>query len=112
MSIDLGSAAVSTTISSANYVLLARLRDDARSDLIQAHFRWGVPKELLERIAHMTPEQLLELVNGLGDQAVFVLRADFGTLVDLPPGLSRVYAASVTRRPLGKPTLRTSPPSV
>lgn len=109
MSIGLDSAAASSTISSANYVLLARLRDDARADLIQAHFRWAVPKEWLERIAYMTPEQLLELVNGLGDQAVFVLRADFGTLVELPPGLSRVYAASVTRRPVGKPAARTSP---
>jgi hypothetical protein len=97
------SASLTTSLQESNFTLLSRVRDDARRDLITATFRWGVPREMLERIADMTPERLLQLVASLGDEAVFVLRSDFTNIIDLPADVARVYAASTTRRPAGTP---------
>ena len=100
------SASLASSVQQSNFALLSRVRDDARGDLATATFRWGVPKGMLERIAEMTPERLLELVTSLGEEAVFVLRSDFTDILDLPADLARVYAAATTKRPAGTPLPR------
>jgi hypothetical protein len=97
------SASLTSSVEQSNFALLSRVRDDARRDLITATFRWGVPKAILERIADMTPERLLELVTSLGEEAVFVLRSDFSNILDLPADVARVYAAATAKRPAGTP---------
>lgn len=101
---EIVSASLTSSVQESNFSLLNRVRDDARRDLITATFRWGIPREMLERIADMTPERLLQLVTSLGEEAVFVLRADFSNIIDLPADIARVYASSTTRRPAGTPT--------
>jgi hypothetical protein len=94
----------SSSIQASNYSILSRVRDDARRDLITAAFRWGIPAPMLERIAEMTPERLLELITSLGEESVVVLRADFTSILDLPSDVARVWAAATAKRPAGVPS--------
>jgi hypothetical protein len=92
-----------SSVQQSNFAILSRVRDDARRDPITAAFRWGIPTAMLERVGEMSPERLVELVTSLGEESVFVLRADFTEILDLPSDVARVWAASTARRPAGSP---------
>lgn len=75
-----------------NYLLL--LRDAALLDLSGAICSFGVGKRQIAGIANLAPDEILEFVYGLGDQALFVPRSDLLTLFSVPKSVASAVAAS------------------
>jgi hypothetical protein len=63
-------------VQTLNLTAIGLVRDAAREDLAAACCRFGLSKELLERISSLTPKDILSLVARVGDEPLFVPRSD------------------------------------
>lgn len=63
-------------VQTLNLTALGLVRDAALQDLAAACSRFGLSKELLERISSLTPTDILSLVARVGDEPLFVPRGD------------------------------------
>ncbi|KQW02871.1 hypothetical protein ASC87_00510 [Rhizobacter sp. Root1221] len=68
------------------------MRDAAREDLAAACCRFGLSKELLERISMLTHTEVLSLVAHVGEEPLFVPRGDLTNLLSAHPTVLPVLA--------------------
>jgi len=83
-----------------NFTAIALVRDAAREDLAAACCRFGLSKELLERISTLTHTDVLSLVAHVGEEPLFVPRGDLTNLLTAHPTVLPVLA-SLPKRHVG-----------
>lgn len=83
-----------------NFTAIALVRDAAREDLAAACCRFGLSKELLERIRTLTHTDVLSLVAHVGEEPLFVPRGDLSNLLTAHPTVLPVLA-TVPKRNAG-----------
>lgn len=79
-------------VQTLNFTALALVRDAAREDLAAACCRFGLSKELLERISTLTHTDVLSLVAHVGEEPLFVPRGDLTNLLSAHPTVLPVLA--------------------
>jgi hypothetical protein len=79
-------------IQTLNFTAIGLVRDAARDDLAVACCRFGLSKELLERIRTLTPTDVLSLVARVGEEPLFVPRSDLKSLITAHPAVLPVLA--------------------
>lgn len=75
-----------------NFTAIGLVRDAAREDLAVACCRFGLTKDLLERISKLTPTDVLSLVARVGEEPLFVPRSDLTSLINAHPSVLPVLA--------------------
>lgn len=80
-------------VQTLNFTAIALVRDAARLDLASACCRFGLSKELLERISTLTHRDVLSLVAHVGEEPLFVPRGDLTSLLSAQPTVLPVLAA-------------------
>lgn len=78
----------------ANLSILLLMREAALRDPGGAVCSFGVGKPDLDAILSLSPDQLVSFVCGMGNQALFLPRADLPALLNLPPAVSPVVASA------------------
>jgi hypothetical protein len=73
---------VLTDIKRLNLYSLMCMRAMARADIAAAIVRFGVPRDVLQRIGTMPPQGLLALVHKVGEQNLFKPCVDIAVLLD------------------------------
>lgn len=92
----------------ANFVILSLIRDAARDDPGTACCRFGLTLAQLKAISELPPEDVVSIVTGMGNEALFFPRDDLDRLLKLPRSVSAVVA-SATARPVSTSAQRVSP---
>lgn len=92
----------------ANFVILSLIRDAARDDPGTACCRFGLTLAQLKAISELPPEDVISIVMGMGNEALFFPRDDLDRLLKLPRSVSAVVA-SATARSMSTSAQRASP---
>jgi hypothetical protein len=96
-----------TAVQHFNFSGLSLLRDAARADDADACCRFGLGRAQLQRIGELSPQQVMQIVVEMGDEALFLPRADLPSLLAVPATLMPVLASArshvVTRPDLSQP---------
>jgi hypothetical protein len=92
----------------ANFVILSLIRDAARDDAGTACCRFGLTLAQLKAISELPPEDVISIVMGMGNEALFFPRDDLDRLLKLPRSVSAVVA-SATARSMSTSAQRASP---
>ncbi len=92
----------------ANFVILSLIRDAARDDPGTACCRFGLTLAQLKAISELAPEDVISIVTGMGNEALFFPRDDLDRLLKLPRSVSAVIA-SATARAVSASAQRASP---
>jgi hypothetical protein len=82
----------------ANFIILSLIRDAARDDPGTACCRFGLTLVQLKAISELPPDEVMAIVAGMGNEALFLPRDDLDRLLKLPLGVSALLA-SATRTP-------------
>ena len=82
-----------TEVQTLNFTAIALVRDAAREDLAAACCRFGLSKDLLQRISTLTHTDVLSLVARGGEEPLFVPRGDLTNLLSAHPSVLPVLAA-------------------
>lgn len=83
-----------TSMQRANLTLLLLVRDAALRDPGAAVSRFGVQKHHLDSLVSRDPEELMEFVQHIGDQPLFLPRSDLPSLLTLPAGTAAIFASA------------------
>jgi hypothetical protein len=83
-----------TQVQRANLNLLLLMRDVALRDMGAAVCSFGLGRRDFDAILARAPDQLLDFVRDIGDQALFLPREDLSSLLSLPPALAPAVAAA------------------
>ena len=89
-----------------NYAILSTVRDAAREDPAAACCSFGLSQAQLHTIGALTPAALMSIVARMGNEALFVPREDFETLLTLPAPVSSVLMSAKARTSTGAPPSR------
>lgn len=84
-------------VQTLNFTAIALVRDAAREDLAAACCRFGLSKELLQRISTLTHSDVLSLVTHAGEEPLFVPRGDLSSLLTAHPSVLPVLTISPKR---------------
>lgn len=87
----------------ANFIILSLIRDAARDDPGTACCRFGLTLVQLKAISELPPDEVMAIVAGMGNEALFFPRDDLDRLLKLPRSVSAVLA-SATRPPPARAT--------
>ena len=87
-------------VQTLNFTAIALVRDAAREDLAAACCRFGLSKDVLERIRSLTHADVLSLVARVGEEPLFVPRGDLTDLLSAHPTVLPVLAA-LSKRHVG-----------
>jgi len=79
-------------VQTLNFTAIGLVRDAAREDLAIACCRFGLSKEVLQRISSLTPTDVLTLVARVGEEPLFVPRSDLTSLITAHPAVLPVLA--------------------
>jgi len=79
-------------VQTLNFTAIALVRDAAREDLAAACCRFGLSKDLLQRISTLTHTDVLSLVAHVGEEPLFVPRGDLTDLLSAHPRVLPVLA--------------------
>jgi hypothetical protein len=90
----------------ANFIILSLIRDAARADLGTACCRFGLTLPQLKTISELAPEDVLSIVTGMGNEALFCPREDLDRLLQMPRSVSAVLVSATARLPA-----RATPPT-
>jgi len=85
----------------ANFIILSLIRDAARDDPGTACCRFGLTLLQLKAISELPPDEVMAIVAGMGNEALFFPRDDLDRLLKLPRSVSAVLASATRRVPAG-----------
>lgn len=83
-----------TQVQRANLNLLLLMRDAALRDMGAAVCSFGLGRHDFDAILERAPDELLNFVRDIGDQALFLPRDDLPALLALPPAVAPAVAAA------------------
>lgn len=83
----------------ANFIILSLIRDAARDDPGAACCRFGLTLVQLKAISELPPDEVMAIVAGMGNEALFFPRDDLDRLLKLPRSVSAVLASATRRAP-------------
>lgn len=83
----------------ANFIILSLIRDAARDDPGTACCRFGLTLVQLKAISELPPDEVMAIVAGMGNEALFFPRDDLDRLLKLPRSVSAVLASATRRAP-------------
>lgn len=83
----------------ANFIILSLIRDAARDDPGTACCRFGLTLVQLKAISELPPDEVMAIVAGMGNEALFFPRDDLDQLLKLPRSVSAVLASATRRAP-------------
>ena len=83
----------------ANFIILSLIRDAARDDPGTACCRFGMTLPQLKAISELPPDEVMAIVAGMGNEALFFPRGDLDRLLKLPRSVSAVLASAMPRAP-------------
>lgn len=83
----------------ANFIILSLIRDAARDDPGTACCRFGLSLVQLKAISELPPDEVMAIVAGMGNEALFFPRDDLDRLLKLPRSVSAVLASATPRAP-------------
>ena len=83
----------------ANFIILSLIRDAARDDAGTACCRFGLSLVQLKAISELPPDEVMAIVAGMGNEALFFPRDDLDRLLKLPRSVSAVLASATRRAP-------------
>lgn len=83
-----------TQVQRANLNVLLLMRDSALRDMGGAVCSFGLERRDLDAIVNRAPDELLDFVRDIGDQALFLPRDDLPALLSLPPAVAPAVAAA------------------
>lgn len=83
----------------ANFIILSLIRDAARDDPGTACCRFGLTLAQLTAISELPPDEVMAIVAGMGNEALFFPRDDLDRLLKLPRAVSAVLASATRRAP-------------
>jgi hypothetical protein len=81
----------------ANFIILSLIRDAARDDPGTACCRFGMTLAQLKAISELPPDEVMAIVAGMGNEALFFPRDDLDRLLKLPRSVSAVLASAMPR---------------
>lgn len=88
-----------TDVQRANFIILSLIRDAARDDPGTACCRFGLTLVQLKAISELPPDDVMAIVAGMGNEALFFPRDDLDRLLKLPRSVSAVLASATRRAP-------------
>lgn len=80
-----------------NFSTISLIRDAARKDLATASCKFGLQKAVLERISELSHSQVLSLVANVGEEPLFLPRADLTELLAAPQAVLPILASGPYR---------------
>ena len=83
----------------ANFIILSLIRDAAREDAGTACCRFGLTLAQLKAISELPPDDVMSIVAGMGNEALFFPREDLDRLLALPRSVSAVLVSATARVP-------------
>ncbi len=83
----------------ANFIILSLIRDAAREDPGTACCRFGLTLAQLKTIGQLPPDDVMGIVTGMGNEALFFPREDLDRLLMLPRSVSAVLVSATARMP-------------
>ena len=83
----------------ANFIILSLISDAARDDPGTACCRFGLTLVQLKAISELPPDEVMAIVAGMGNEALFFPRDDLDRLLKLPRSVSAVLASATPRAP-------------
>jgi hypothetical protein len=81
----------------ANFIILSLIRDAARDDPGTACCRFGLTLAQLKTISELPPDDVMAIVAGMGNEALFFPREDLDRLLMLPRSVSAVLVSATAR---------------
>jgi hypothetical protein len=88
-------------VQTLNFTAIALVRDAAREDLAAACCRFGLSRDLLQRISTLTHNDVMSLVAQVGEEPLFVPRGDLPNLLSAHPTVLPVLATTLPKRHVG-----------
>lgn len=86
-----------TDVQHANFIILSLIRDAAREDPGTACCRFGLTLAQLKKISELPPDDVMSIVTGMGNEALFFPREDLDRLLTLPRSVSAVLVSATAR---------------
>ena len=86
----------------ANFIILSLIRDAARADPGMACCRFGLTLAQLKAISDLPPDEVMAIVIGMGNEALFFPREDLDRLLKLPTSVSAVLVSATARLPAAR----------
>ena len=83
----------------ANFIILSLIRDAARDDPGTACCQFGLTLVQLKAISELPPDEVMAIVAGMGNEALFFPRDDLDRLLKLPRSVSAVLASATRQAP-------------
>jgi hypothetical protein len=93
------SSSLLNDVQHANYIILSLIRDAARDDAGAACCRYGLTLAQLKAISELPPDEVMAIVAGMGNEALFFPRDDLDRLLKLPRSVAAVLASATPRAP-------------